>query len=368
MGPIWRWPSRPRRNPASASQDHTLQLWDVERATLRSVLQGHTHVVWSLASPDGKGERQSGPHGAVVGCQSAETPARAYDEAPRWRLRPMGKSSPASEDGTVRLWSADSGTPESTLYGHADRVTSVAYAPDGEFSPAPVSTARSCCGICRRTIPRLSQRQLDSTQGHYRRRRRCWPTFPTPSARRLHPLSAPRLRPGSPGHLRYPRWCSTWAIARRVLTSTSAARWDDHRESTACICRLQAGRKMSSLIGDRLCVQGGVRDLDSSQASGPLRRLLSHTRGGHGSVWAGETMRQRERGMDRERIERVARVYATNEAAGDPRHPSAKLQPTVPPVRHRDALCPPLAAAKGMTCPGNCLSIGESLQPGPGCL
>ena len=28
-------------------------------------------------------------------------------------------------------------------------------------------------------------------------------------------------------------------------------------------------------------------------------------------------MGQRERGMDRERIERVARVYATNEAAGE---------------------------------------------------
>ena len=38
----------------------------------------------------------------------------------------------ASDDGTVRLWNADTGLRRRPLTGHTDTVTRVAFSPDGK--------------------------------------------------------------------------------------------------------------------------------------------------------------------------------------------------------------------------------------------
>lgn len=79
---------------ASASDDHTLRLWQ-KNGKLLQVLKGHRDRVRGVAwSPDGN------------------------------------LLASASYDSSVRLWQRD-GIPKATLQGHADKVTGVAFHPDG---------------------------------------------------------------------------------------------------------------------------------------------------------------------------------------------------------------------------------------------
>jgi WD40 repeat protein len=80
---------------ASASDDRTVKLWNVEGTQLHS-LKGHSGAVTSVSfSPDGK------------------------------------TIASASEDKTIKLWSIE-GTQLRTLKGHSGAVTSVSFSPDGK--------------------------------------------------------------------------------------------------------------------------------------------------------------------------------------------------------------------------------------------
>ena len=82
---------------ASASEDQTIKLWNVQTGKERATLEGHTKFVASVAySPDGK------------------------------------TLASASNDKTIRLWEATNGQSLRTLQSHRDRVLSVAWSPDGK--------------------------------------------------------------------------------------------------------------------------------------------------------------------------------------------------------------------------------------------
>jgi WD40 repeat protein len=68
----------------------------------------------------------------------------------------------ASQDNTVRLWEAATGTCRSTLEGHSNWVTAVAFSPDGQLvaSASEDQTVRlweAATGTCRSTL-----------EGHYK--------------------------------------------------------------------------------------------------------------------------------------------------------------------------------------------------------
>jgi WD40 repeat protein len=103
---------------AAGSLDGVVRLWDLHGGKERAVFEGHPGGVWSVAfSPDGKL--------LASGCGLE----------PHLGVRLMGpfpgRADPKTE-GEVRLWEVTSGRPRAILRGHAARVRSVAFSPDGK--------------------------------------------------------------------------------------------------------------------------------------------------------------------------------------------------------------------------------------------
>ncbi len=126
------------RRLASASDDHTVKLWDAETGEELRTFKGHTSRVWSVAfSPDGRRLASAGDDSTV----------KLWDAATGEELRTLkGHTSgvlsvafsadgrrlaSASEDQTVKLWDAATGKELRTLKGHTSGVNSVAFSPDG---------------------------------------------------------------------------------------------------------------------------------------------------------------------------------------------------------------------------------------------
>ena len=93
--PVVRW-SPDGSRLASASEDRTIRVWDVDAGAEALILHGHTAPVWSVCwSPDGS------------------------------RLASVGK------DGTARIWDASDGSEALTLQGNGNPLRSVDWSPDG---------------------------------------------------------------------------------------------------------------------------------------------------------------------------------------------------------------------------------------------
>jgi WD40 repeat protein/serine/threonine protein kinase len=141
--------SRDGKRLASASEDHTVKVWDLPPPAERSgltkpleavaTLSGHTAAVRSVAfRPDGK----------VVVSGSADRTVRVWDVAGGTELHrltghrygvtcvafsPDGKHlASGSEDKQVKVWDAETGKEIHTFAGPRRWVTGVAFSPDGK--------------------------------------------------------------------------------------------------------------------------------------------------------------------------------------------------------------------------------------------
>ncbi len=123
---------------ASASDDHTVQVWNASSSIPLFTYRGHSEPVNSVAwSPDGKYiASASDDHTVQIWEASSGTPLSTCHGHTQgvnsvvWS--PDGtRIASASRDKTVCVWNAVSGTPLSVLHGHSQVVWGVAWSPDG---------------------------------------------------------------------------------------------------------------------------------------------------------------------------------------------------------------------------------------------
>lgn len=110
------------RTLASGSDDQTVRLWDATTGQQLETLQGYTRSLRSVAfAPDNTAQ-------ILLGALALGEGAIA---SPSNKLKGQILAS-GSDDHKVRLWDAHSGKCLKALYGHASRVWSVAFSPDGK--------------------------------------------------------------------------------------------------------------------------------------------------------------------------------------------------------------------------------------------
>jgi RNA polymerase sigma factor (sigma-70 family) len=123
---------------ATASEDHTVRLWDTATHKELAVLKGHTDGVVSVAfSPDG----------ATLASGGKDSTVRLWDVASGRQLRklegedvpwclafsPDGKALAAGQNAsTVAVWDVAAGRRVATLKGHTGPVRAVSFSPDGK--------------------------------------------------------------------------------------------------------------------------------------------------------------------------------------------------------------------------------------------
>jgi WD40 repeat protein len=124
---------------ASASDDNTVKLWNVEKHTLQKTLVGHQDGVRSLSfSPDSKILASASNDGTVklwnfFNGTVLKTIKAHNDVVASVSFSPDGKIlASASKDGTVKLWDVNRATELKTLRGYRDWVLSVTFSPDGK--------------------------------------------------------------------------------------------------------------------------------------------------------------------------------------------------------------------------------------------
>ncbi len=122
---------------ATTHVDRTVQLWDIETKTTKTIFKGHTEFVHKVQfSPDGKTlvggcweetvllwDVTTGEQKVTLTGHTSEIDGVAFS---------ADGSTIASTDGnTVRLWDATTGKQKSILQGFTPRINSIEYSPDG---------------------------------------------------------------------------------------------------------------------------------------------------------------------------------------------------------------------------------------------
>jgi serine/threonine protein kinase len=127
------------RRLASAGQDQTVKVWDVERGTETLSLKGHAGAIHAVCfSPDGR-RLASGSQDQTVKVWDAgrgvellalKGHAGAVNAV---CFSPDGRRlASAGWDRAVKLWDTERGTELLTFKGHTDAVFAVAFSPDGK--------------------------------------------------------------------------------------------------------------------------------------------------------------------------------------------------------------------------------------------
>ena len=126
---------------ATASWDHTVQVWNAKTGVLLTTYTGHSEIVDTLAwSPNGK-EIASGSWDHTVQIWDVATGRtivtyKGHSDVAVDTLAwsPDGKEIAAGgRDTTVQIWDARNGTRLLTYRGHSKEVNALAWSPDGQY-------------------------------------------------------------------------------------------------------------------------------------------------------------------------------------------------------------------------------------------
>ncbi len=125
---------------ASASDDNSICLWDLETKAEIAILTGHSNSVKSVAfNPDGTIVASASDDCTVKlwdlnNCQEIYTFSGHSHAVKSVTFSPNGNLlASGSWDKTIKLWNVQTKLEESTLKGHLLQVSSIAFSPCGDF-------------------------------------------------------------------------------------------------------------------------------------------------------------------------------------------------------------------------------------------
>jgi WD40 repeat protein len=133
-------PQESRELLASASQDQTIKLWNLQTGQCLKTLKGHTAWVWSIACSSDRQLLASGSCDHTVKLWNIQTgeclkTLRGHTNmvfSVSWNVDQRTLAS-GSSDHTVNIWDTQTGECLNTLCGHSAMVLSVAWSPDGRL-------------------------------------------------------------------------------------------------------------------------------------------------------------------------------------------------------------------------------------------
>lgn len=238
------------RHLISASDDHTLKIWDLETGLALAALQGHTDWVTACVATPNCRRIISASHdhtlkvwdlasGHVIATLQGHT-----DRVTACAVTPDGRRViSTSWDNTLKVWDLDSGVALATLQGHADWVTTCTVSPDGR---------RLVSGSDDETLKiwdLASGHVMATLKGHRARIRACAITTDSRrvvSASDDETLKVWNMETGQPlatlqGHTGWVTACAVTSDGRRVVSASD--------DETLKVWDLDSGRLLATFQG-----------------------------------------------------------------------------------------------------------------------